>query len=68
GRVVSASAPGGARLYRCTNCGAQGVGGHARVICACGMKVGPRDAGVRCLPNPARTPECPNEIIAKEVR
>jgi len=61
-------------LYRCTNCGMQGIGetkGHP-LICGCNYRLGDpktpgRPAGVRCTVNPRPTPECPAEIVVMEV-
>ena len=66
GRVVSRKAKGETRIVRCTNCGLSGAR-SVTSICACGSKIGPKDAGIRCVPNPRRSPESPSEIIAKEI-
>lgn len=66
GRVVSRPGEDNRREFRCTNCGASGAG-SVRTICACGMRVGTRDAGVRCVRNDNPRPDLPSEIIAKEI-
>ena len=54
-------------LYRCTNCGTEREGTTPHVLCACGsrLKTG-RLANLRCVPNPAPTPECPALFIVEE--
>lgn len=75
GRLVSAPAPGGARSYVCSNCGAAARGDAPDVLCACGLKLrnhgpGPRlvDAGLRCQPNPNPRPDFPSLFVAAEAR
>ena len=75
GRLVSAPAPGGARRYVCSNCGADAYGDAPDVLCACGLKLrnhgpGPRlvDAGLRCQPNPNPRPDFPSLFVAAEAR
>lgn len=70
GRLVSQ----GSR-YLCTNCGAEAVGDAPDVLCACGTTLrrhgsaaAPMNAGLRCQPNPAPTPEFPSLFVAAEVR
>lgn len=72
GRLLSRD-DGALRAYRCSNCGATG-GGLTRsgtrmhpAICACAIRFGSRDAGIRCIVNPKRTPEVPSEIIAVDM-
>lgn len=83
GRLVSKSVPGSVpgtelRLYRCSNCGAEAQHTHADALCCCGIRIkragrnGTKagslvDAGVRCIPNPERSPMFPGEIVASEV-
>lgn len=79
GRLVSRPVPGGVlRIYRCSNCGAEAQHTHADALCCCGIKIkragrnGTKsgalvDAGVRCIPNPERSPMFPGEIVASEV-
>lgn len=66
GRVLAKTVEGGAREFRCSNCDATWTG-QAKDGCCCGMKVGNRDAGIRCVENPSRPPELLSQIIAKEV-
>lgn len=80
GRLVSQPIPGGdLRLYRCSNCGAEAQHTHADALCCCGIKIkkagrnGTKlgslvDAGVRCIPNPERSPAFPGEIVASEIK
>lgn len=72
-RVLMRSVDGGLE-FRCGNCGGTGKD-VAQSICCCGMSL-PRsigkksqmvDASIRCILNPCKTPECPAEIVAKEV-
>lgn len=77
-RLVSRAVPGQpGRLYVCTNCGVELVGAAPDAACCCGTKISrPRrdgtsgyrmvDAGIRCRPNPAPTPEFPSLIVAVE--
>ena len=66
GRVLrSVAAP---TVYRCSNCGLQEPGRKGLKhppICACGMKVGGRDAGIRCVVVEP-TLECPSEVVVRE--
>jgi hypothetical protein len=56
------------KIYRCSNCETEQEGPGAHVLCCCGIKVrGNRDAGIRCVPNPRRTPENPAQIIAEQL-
>jgi hypothetical protein len=73
GRLVSKSIPDldgttpTMRLYRCAECGTERAGHSPAIICACGFKVeGRTNFGLRCEPNPAKTPEFPQEIIARQ--
>lgn len=66
GRVLSRKETGERRLFRCADCGVDGVG-TPRSICACGSKIATRDAGIRCVENPKPTPECPALIVAREI-
>lgn len=63
GRVAS-RALGDRRVYVCTNCGLEGVGGKPSAICACGIKVRKNDAGIRCHANKVRSPEFPALFVA----
>lgn len=66
GRVLMRESVDGRRVYRCSNCGAEREGANEAAVCCCGIRFGRgrRDAGIRCVPNPAPTPECPAEIVA----
>lgn len=69
GRVLKRETFEGKRLYRCSNCGIEREGLGESALCCCGMKLGraQRDAGVRCIENPLRTPECMSEVVATQV-
>lgn len=69
GRVLKRESFDGKRHYRCANCGIEREGVSESAMCCCGMKLGraQRDAGVRCITNPLRTPECMSEIVATQV-
>jgi hypothetical protein len=65
----------GRRVYECTNCGLSAQGHSAACMCCCGIKLrkGGRsgrpglaevDAGIRCIANPAPTPEFPSIYVA----
>ncbi len=61
-------APGSMRVYRCATCGTEATAARASAICCCGIKMRTgRNAGIRCMPNPERTPEVPAEIVAEQV-
>lgn len=78
-RVVPGSVPGAElRVYQCSNCGLEAQHTHADALCCCGIKIkkagrnGTKsgamvDAGVRCIPNPERSPMFPSEFVASEV-
>lgn len=74
GRIASRQL-GDRRVYECTNCGLDGVGGKPSTICACGIKlrkskgdgrsaVTMADAGIRCHRNNAVSPEFPALYVA----
>ncbi len=71
GRIVSRKPLNEPRVYLCCDCGETGSGEAAAggqrhpVICACGMKIGARNAGIRCFENERRTHEIPNKYIAR---
>jgi len=55
------------RIYRCAGCGVEKEGRSEAAICSCGMKLKTGvDAGIRCEPNPMRSPEWPAEITAAQ--
>ena len=62
GRVLERT-DGRQHFARCSHCGAEARGTHL-ALCACGTKIGGRDAGLRCAPNPDRSPDDPAEYIA----
>lgn len=71
GRILARPDPDASEhgtLYRCSNCGAEKRSTRPESLCACGitLRTG-RNAGIRCIPNPSRTPECPAEIVAEEI-
>lgn len=66
GRVLSRESEGG-KVYVCASCDVTGIG-SVRSICACGSKIGTKDAGIRCVANDFRGPLKPHSFIAKEVR
>lgn len=74
GRILSR--PGGeGRVYLCAMCGrmddsgtAARTGGRLHPnFCACSMKFGHKDAGVRCEVNEAPSPDLPQQIVARQV-
>ena len=66
GRVLTRSTFDHKRIYRCSNCGCEREGRTETALCCCGIAFGKvrRDAGIRCVPNPLRTPECMSEVVA----
>lgn len=68
GRVLVRETFGGGRVYQCACCGAEAQGENESVICACGIKLKTKiDAGIRCVPNEQKTPDCVSEIVAAQV-
>jgi hypothetical protein len=79
GRLVGRAGEAG-RFYRCTNCGASSPPGEPPVmsapppsarrhpsICACSIRFGGRDAGIRCTVNTAKGADNPAEIVARQL-
>lgn len=70
-RVLERRPADGPPVFRCSNCGAEGEAHQGLIhppICACGARVGNRDAGIRCVSNSSPRPELPGEIVAMEFR
>ena len=69
GRILRRKTDDGERLvYRCANCGTESEGRRETVLCCCGIKLKTgTDAGIRCVVNDNRSPECPSEIVAEQV-
>lgn len=78
GRLVSRHLAGDLHEYRCTNCEATSQHTDATMACCCGIKVRKRngagrsggpmvDAGIRCIPNPEKSPSFPAAYVASEV-
>jgi hypothetical protein len=68
----------GLQEYRCTNCETVTVALSHEEACCCGMKIRKRngagrsggpmvDAGIRCIPNPEKSPAFPSAYVACEV-
>lgn len=68
----------GQREFRCTNCEHVTASDSHADACCCGMKIRKRngtgrsggpmvDAGVRCIPNPEKSPAFPSAYVASEV-
>lgn len=61
------------RIFLCCDCGhteegsSRTAGRIHPTFCACSMRYGPRDAGVRCVVNDEQTPELPQRIVARQV-
>lgn len=67
GRILSRKGEDHGRVFRCADCGATGeAAGRKPPICACNIRIGTKNAGVRCVPNPNPRPELPAEIIAQD--
>jgi hypothetical protein len=64
GRLL-AQAVAGRSNFRCAECGAVAsvIGPFEGSVCACGVQIGGRDAGIRCMPNPNIDPDSPTELI-----
>jgi hypothetical protein len=54
------------RVFRCADCGLEKEGHNSHVLCACGVTLNARNAGIRCELNERPTPEFPFEICAKQ--
>lgn len=78
GRLVSRPLHGDLREYQCTNCEATAQHTDATQACCCGIQIRKRngagrsggpmvDAGIRCIPNPERSPAFPGAYVASEV-
>lgn len=78
GRLASRPAGGDLREFRCTNCEVITHSIRAEDACCCGLKIRKRngtgrsggpmvDAGVRCIPNPDKSPAFPSAYVASEV-
>lgn len=68
GRVVQRTTFDRRKVYRCSNCETEAEGPGAQVLCCCGIKLrNGRDAGVRCIENPRRTPENPARVVAEQL-
>lgn len=71
---IASRPDGDARLYACTNCGAEASGCRPAVVCACGIRLRKAaasgtsgkliDAGIRCHENRNRSPELPALYVA----
>ncbi len=56
------------KIFRCANCDTEVPGDNVTALCCCGMKLkGSKDAGVRCVANPDRSPLNPAVIVAQQV-
>jgi hypothetical protein len=53
-------------VHRCSNCGFQ-VEGPVEMLCACGLRLGSRDAKLRCFRQESPTPEFPSEVAVAEL-
>jgi hypothetical protein len=72
GRLLSREEADGTVVVRCANCGEEREGGSdGRAVhismCFCGVNTGLSRVKLRCIPNPAPSPECSDEIVAEEV-
>ena len=66
GRLLSRGNIEGKRVLRCSNCGTEVVAARVSGLCCCGITLrGGRNAGVRCITNPRRSPEMPSEIVVQ---
>lgn len=78
GRLVSRPLHGDLREFKCTNCETTSQHTDAAQACCCGIQIRKRngagrsggpmvDAGIRCIPNPERSPAYPGAYVASEV-
>lgn len=78
GRMASRALSETQHEFLCTNCMALTVAESAVDACCCGLKIRKRngtgrsggpmvDAGVRCIPNPEKSPAFPSAYVASEV-
>lgn len=68
GRVLKRTTFDRRKIYRCSNCETEVVGDSSQCLCCCGIKLRTnKDAGIRCIVNPSRTPENPSYIVAEQV-
>ncbi len=78
GRIASKALTGGLIEYQCTNCGVSSKAIEPSMLCACGIKLhvaedgkrvgaATRDAGIRCMANPKKSPSFPAEYVAAYV-
>jgi hypothetical protein len=64
-RVLTRTTFDNRKLFKCSNCETEVEDQHVTGLCCCGMKLrNKRDAGVRCVVNQERRPECPSYIVA----
>lgn len=69
GRVLHHESFDHRMLWRCSNCGIEREGPAETSLCMCGLTLRTKiNAGIRCMVNPQKTPECPSEVVAREVR
>ncbi len=70
GRVLeqedATKAGAGRWLYRCAECGLEGLG-TALAVCCCSTQIGGR-AGLECVRNPSPTRELPQEVLVRQRR
>jgi hypothetical protein len=53
-------------VVKCACCEAESEVGYA-ALCFCGVNTGVSRVRLRCIPNPAISPEVPDVIVAEEV-
>jgi hypothetical protein len=66
GRLLARTDSGGT-IHRCSDCGAEGKGGHES-LCACGALPPVSRVRLQCVPNEHRTPDVSSEIVVIEAR
>jgi hypothetical protein len=70
GRLLVRAGADGRHVFHCSECGAEAEApDHVDhpPNCACTLKLGARDAGIRCVRNPQRRAELPHQIVAAEI-
>lgn len=67
GRVLVRTTTSGMKVYLCSNCETEAEGVSSKVLCACGLQIGKKDAGIRCHINTSIKPEDPGIVVASQV-
>jgi hypothetical protein len=66
GRLLARTESCGTTIVRCSCCGAEAEGSYT-AMCPCGINTGLKRVRLRCIANPAPSPECSDEIVVEEI-